>query len=152
MNIPPNKLGIFAYHSEDDKPFSDEEMLKIINGPIAAAEPKLMEELNKMNDEEFIVDKTSGQIVSAEDAKNAESLIKLNKYLQSLAELVLTFHSGSPWDLEKETRWNNNLNTILGIPADRPKIWNGFHYIEHGNEATIKNLCNAAQKVLEILK
>ena len=45
--IPKNKFGIFACHTKG-KPFTKAEMRKIINGPIAAMEPKLQAELAKV--------------------------------------------------------------------------------------------------------
>ena len=46
--VPPNKYGIFMMHCQDNQPFTDEEYVEIINGPIAAMEPKLQEELSKI--------------------------------------------------------------------------------------------------------
>lgn len=45
--VPPNKFGIFAMHCRDNQPIDDAAMLRIINGPIAAMEPKLQAELRK---------------------------------------------------------------------------------------------------------
>jgi hypothetical protein len=46
--VPPNDFGIFTYHTPDNKPFTDEEIMAIINGPIAAMEPDLQAELAKV--------------------------------------------------------------------------------------------------------
>lgn len=45
MKIPSDDLGVFAVHDAED--FTEEDILKIINGPLKAAEPKLLEELKK---------------------------------------------------------------------------------------------------------
>lgn len=46
--VPPNRFGIFAMHCRDNVPMSMEALTAIIEGPVAEAEPKLKEELEKL--------------------------------------------------------------------------------------------------------
>ena len=69
-------------------------------------------------------------------------------------ELVLLFHSGSAWTLEKQQEWANKLTELLGPAAERdPKVV-GAHgdgtwdSAEPTNEATTRNLCNAVRATL----
>lgn len=74
--------------------------------------------------------------------------------LVTACELVLLFHSGSPWDDAKRYHWAEKLTFLLG-PAERrdPRVvnangdgtWDGAR---PSNEATTKNLCNAVRAVL----
>lgn len=43
--VPPNKFGIFAVHDADQ--FTAEDHTKILDGPMAAAELGLLDELSK---------------------------------------------------------------------------------------------------------
>ena len=45
--VPSNEYGIFALHTSDDQPMAVDSIQRIIDGPIAAAEPQLLEELAK---------------------------------------------------------------------------------------------------------
>lgn len=78
-----------------------------------------------------------------------------NAKLTAACELVLLYHSASPWDDEKRMVWANGLTLILGPAAGRdPKVvgangdgtWDGT---EPTNEATTKNLCNAVRAALK---
>lgn len=78
-----------------------------------------------------------------------------NDKLREALKLVLLFHSGSPWDFEKQQAWANGLTAILGNATSRdPKVvgangdgtWDGACPT---NEATTKNLCNAARAALK---
>ena len=43
--VPPNDLGIFACHTEDGEPFSEEALTSMIEGPLTAMQEKLNEVL-----------------------------------------------------------------------------------------------------------
>jgi len=45
--VPENTYGIFAMHCNDNQPLSPEEQRKILDGPIAAAEARLKDEIAK---------------------------------------------------------------------------------------------------------
>jgi hypothetical protein len=45
--VPKNRFGIFAMHCRDNQPIGEAAMKKIIEGPIAAMQPKLDAELAK---------------------------------------------------------------------------------------------------------
>ncbi len=49
--VPPNEFGIFAMHCRDNEPIEAEAIRNIIDGPIAASEPKLKEALQNPVDE-----------------------------------------------------------------------------------------------------
>jgi hypothetical protein len=49
--IPPNRLGYFAQHSEDNLPLPPDVALAMINGPITDMQPKLTAELAGRNEE-----------------------------------------------------------------------------------------------------
>jgi hypothetical protein len=46
IKVPKNKYGIITCHTQG-KPFSQSELRKIINGPVAAVEPDYQRELAK---------------------------------------------------------------------------------------------------------
>ena len=45
--VPQNAYGIFAMHCNDNQPLSAQDQQRILDGPIAAAEAKLKEEIAK---------------------------------------------------------------------------------------------------------
>jgi len=52
--LPPNRFGIFATHCRDNQPLSPQDHLRIIEGPIAVAQPILEEELSHPVDERVV--------------------------------------------------------------------------------------------------
>ena len=48
--VPPNSLGYFAQHSEDNVPIEPKGLIAMINGPLTAMQPKLTAELAGHND------------------------------------------------------------------------------------------------------
>jgi hypothetical protein len=68
--------------------------------------------------------------------------------LRTAAELVLLFHSGSPWDWDKKQQWDCKLIELLGPASSRKPA--GYHHglIPATNEATTKNLCDAVRAAL----
>ena len=74
--------------------------------------------------------------------------------LVTACELVLLFHSGSPWDDAKRYHWAEKLSSLLGpairrdprvVNANADGTWDGSPVT---NEATTKNLCNAVRAAL----
>ncbi len=87
----------------------------------------------------------------------AEALAELVEKLKTACELTLLFHSGSPWDFEKQNKWANLLTDLMGSASSRdPRIvgangdgtWDGAMPT---NEATTKNLCNAQRAAIRTL-
>jgi len=90
-------------------------------------------------------------------SKRFDSIVNLKdklKVCQTALELVLLFHSGSPWTFDKQQDWANKLTELLGPAAGRdPKVVNAYgdgtwDGVKPTNEATTKNLCNAVRAAL----
>jgi hypothetical protein len=48
LKVPRNRFGIVAVHSRENIPFTQGELLNIINGPVAAVEDAYQEERKKV--------------------------------------------------------------------------------------------------------
>lgn len=59
-------------------------------------------------------------------------------------EAVLIFHSGSPWDMDKQLRWNTITTQVLGHCTNRSAY--GLS-VDHW-EATTRTLCRMVRKSL----
>lgn len=64
-------------------------------------------------------------------------------------EAVLLFHSGSPWDDEKQSKWRQIACEILGEPR-----FHDYHYARNSMvptsfEATTRVLCDMVREALK---
>lgn len=93
------------------------------------------------------IDKMDAGIIEARAER--DTLKARCEKLGEVCRLALLFHSGSPWDNEKNEAWANGLTNILGpaiardckvVGANGDGTWDGALPT---NEATTKNLCNA---------
>lgn len=71
-------------------------------------------------------------------------MITAKNPLETACRLVLLFHSGSPWDFQKQQAWQNGL-IELGLDVGDPSH-------NHSGEATTRNLCNAVRAALSTLQ
>ena len=49
--VPQNDYGVFAMHCSDNSPLPDGEIKKVLDGPYAAKQPALTQELAKTGEE-----------------------------------------------------------------------------------------------------
>jgi hypothetical protein len=68
------------------------------------------------------------------------------KPLLQACKLTLLFHSGSPWDFDKQQEWANGITELLG-PANGRETFGSL--VPETNEATTKNLCRAIRAAIE---
>lgn len=76
-----------------------------------------------------------------------QELEQLVARLKTACDLVLMFHSGSPWTYEKQQDWANGLTDLLGTASSR-KTRDGSYLVVPTNEATTRNLCDAVRAAM----
>lgn len=74
-------------------------------------------------------------------AEELATLQKKNARLTEACKLVLLFHSGSPWDIQKSLSWQNGMGQLL--QSETGRVPDDF------SDATTKNLCNAVRAALK---